>query len=50
MLMLFQQKESPWEGAVRSAGAIWSPLLKNRERTSNQLFHISDWVPTFGSY
>lgn len=48
--LLFQQKESPWEGAVRSAGVIWSPLLQNRERTSHQLFHISDWVPTFGEY
>lgn len=43
------QKQSPWEGAVRSAGVIWSPLLENRERTSSQLFHISDWVPTFAS-
>lgn len=33
---------------MRSAGVIWSPLLESRERTSNQLFHISDWVPTFG--
>lgn len=48
MIVIFQQKQSPWEGAVRSAGAIWSPLLQSRERTSNQLFHISDWLPTFG--
>ncbi|KAJ6648068.1 Arylsulfatase J, partial [Pseudolycoriella hygida] len=43
------QKESPWEGAMRSAAVIWSSLLKNRERTSNQLFHISDWLPTFAA-
>lgn len=42
-----QQKDSAWEGAIRSAGAIWSPLLKKRQRTSKQLFHISDWLPTF---
>lgn len=43
----FQQKDSPWEGAVRSGAAIWSPLLKKRQRVSQQLFHISDWLPTF---
>lgn len=42
-----QQKDSPWEGAVRSGAAIWSPLLKKRQRVSQQLFHISDWLPTF---
>lgn len=45
--ILFQQKDTPWEGAVRSAGAIWSPYLKKRQRVSKQLFHISDWLPTF---
>lgn len=42
-----QQKDTPWEGAVRSGGAIWSPLLKKRQRVSHQLFHVSDWLPTF---
>lgn len=42
-----QQKNSPWEGAIRSAAAIWSPLLTKRQRASQQLFHISDWLPTF---
>lgn len=50
ILTNLQQKETPWEGAVRSAGVIWSSLLLNRERTSNQLFHISDWLPTFGTF
>lgn len=44
---MFQQKDSPWEGAIRSAAAIWSPRLKRRQRVSNQPIHISDWLPTF---
>lgn len=42
-----QQKSSPWEGALRSASVIWSTKLKERERVSNQLIHITDWLPTF---
>lgn len=44
---MLYQKDSPWEGAIRSAGAIWSPLLKRKQRVSHQLFHITDWLPTF---
>ncbi|XP_058832247.1 arylsulfatase B-like [Topomyia yanbarensis] len=41
------QKYSPWEGAVRTAATIWSPLLLGREgRVSNQWIHVSDWLPT----
>uniref|UniRef100_A0A182QC13 Sulfatase N-terminal domain-containing protein n=1 Tax=Anopheles farauti TaxID=69004 RepID=A0A182QC13_9DIPT len=43
------QKHSPWEGAVRTAALIWSPLLIDTQRVSNQWFHISDWLPTLAS-
>lgn len=43
----FQQKDTPWEGAVRSAAAIWSTTLQSRQRVSNQMIHITDWLPTF---
>uniref|UniRef100_A0A182Q886 Sulfatase N-terminal domain-containing protein n=1 Tax=Anopheles farauti TaxID=69004 RepID=A0A182Q886_9DIPT len=42
------QKESPWEGAVRGAALIWSPLLPRKGVVSNQWFHVSDWLPTLG--
>lgn len=45
----FQQKDSPWEGAVRSAAAIWSTKLQSRQRVSNQMIHITDWLPTFAT-
>lgn len=32
---------------VRKNAFIYSPLLKFQPRVSNQLFHITDWLPTF---
>ncbi|XP_067001721.2 arylsulfatase B [Anabrus simplex] len=39
-------KNTLWEGGVRGAGLIWSPLLARPSRVANQLFHITDWLPT----
>ncbi|ALC43486.1 CG7402, partial [Drosophila busckii] len=43
------QKESPWEGGIRSAGAIWSPLLQQQRYVSNQPIHAIDWLPTLSA-
>ncbi|XP_077515245.1 arylsulfatase B-like isoform X2 [Amblyomma americanum] len=42
-------KGALWEGGTRSAAFIWSPLLKRNRRVSNQLMHITDWLPTLYS-
>uniref|UniRef100_A0A4Y0BV48 Sulfatase N-terminal domain-containing protein n=1 Tax=Anopheles funestus TaxID=62324 RepID=A0A4Y0BV48_ANOFN len=42
------QKYSPWEGAVRGAALIWSPLLLRKGVVSEQWIHVSDWLPTLG--
>lgn len=48
-IIRFQMKESPWEGGVRGAAALWSPLLQHTKRVSNQMMHMSDWLPTLYS-
>ncbi|KAF4525381.1 hypothetical protein B566_EDAN013232, partial [Ephemera danica] len=42
-------KNSLWDGGVRGAALIWSPLLQNTPRVSTQLVHIQDWLPTLMS-
>lgn len=39
-------KNNLWEGGLRGAGLIWSPLLKARQIVSHQMIHITDWLPT----
>ncbi|XP_003705279.3 arylsulfatase B isoform X1 [Megachile rotundata] len=39
-------KDSPWEGGTRGVAAIWSPLIKESQRVSNQMMFIADWLPT----
>lgn len=41
-----QQKNSPWEGAIRAAAAVWSPLLEERHISNDRLIYIGDWLPT----
>ncbi|KAL7731342.1 hypothetical protein ACLKA6_000461 [Drosophila palustris] len=40
------QKNTPWEGGVRVAGAIWSPLLEARGYLFTQPIYVGDFLPT----
>lgn len=40
------EKSTVWEGGVRAAAAIWSPLLKNMKKISSDIIEITDWLPT----
>ncbi|KAH9370089.1 hypothetical protein HPB48_001966 [Haemaphysalis longicornis] len=42
-------KETLWEGGVRVAAFLWGPRLLPRRRVSQQLMHVTDWLPTLYS-
>lgn len=42
-------KNTLWEGGVRGAGLVFSPLISKPIRAANQLMHITDWLPTLYS-
>uniref|UniRef100_X1YV82 Sulfatase N-terminal domain-containing protein n=1 Tax=Capitella teleta TaxID=283909 RepID=X1YV82_CAPTE len=39
-------KDTVWEGGMRGAGFVWSPLLKKSGYVSNHMMQIADWLPT----
>lgn len=39
-------KDTLFEGGVRDAAFIWSPLIVQSGRVSNDLVHVTDWLPT----
>ncbi|CAN8002584.1 unnamed protein product [Ixodes hexagonus] len=39
-------KGTYFEGGIRVPAFIWSPLLNKTRRVSDQMMHVTDWLPT----
>ncbi|XP_050300182.1 arylsulfatase B isoform X2 [Anthonomus grandis grandis] len=39
-------KNTLWEGGVKGAACVWSPMFEKPSRISTQLMQIVDWLPT----
>lgn len=46
---MLQAKYTLYEGGVRGVAALWSSRLQKAARVSNELVHITDWLPTLYS-
>ncbi|XP_077553018.1 arylsulfatase B-like [Haemaphysalis longicornis] len=42
-------KNTLWEGGCKAAAFLWSPLVSRRRRVSQQMMHVTDWLPTLYS-
>ncbi|KAF6199346.1 hypothetical protein GE061_007372 [Apolygus lucorum] len=40
------EKNTPWEGALRTVAILWSSSLAFPRRVVNHLMHLTDWMPT----
>lgn len=48
-VFVLQLKFTLFEGGVRGVACIYSPLIESSSRVSDQLYHITDWLPTLYS-
>ena len=45
-IVVFQVKDTQWEGGVRGVGVVWSPHINKPGRVAKHLMHMQDWLPT----